>query len=104
MARRTFNRERNDATIDDPVGFFIKPGWQFDLTPLGKTALSFHYAQTDDLQAQGDEFTSWGLAAVQKIDKAGAELFAFYRQYELDRPGASFENIDLGGVGARVKF
>ena len=100
----TFNRETNDATIDDPVGFFIKPGWQLNLTPIGKTALSFHYGRTDDLQAQGDEFTSWGFAAVQFIDKAALELFAFYRQYELDRPGASFEDINLGGIGARVKF
>ena len=100
----TFNREANGATIDDPVGFFIKPGWQFDLTPLGKTALSFHYAQNDDHQAQGDEFTSWGFAGVQYIDKASMELFAFFRQYGLDRTGASFEDINLGGIGARVKF
>ena len=100
----TFDRETNDATIDDPVGFFIKPGWQLNLTPLGKTALSAHYAQTDDLQAQGDEFTSWGFAVVQNIDDVGTELFAFFRQYDLDRTGENFEEINLGGVGARIKF
>ena len=100
----TFDREADAATIADPVGFFIKPGYQLDLFPFGKTAVSGHYGLTDDLQAQGDEFTSWGFAAVQKIDIASTELFAFFRQYNLDRPGADFETIDLGGVGARVKF
>ncbi len=100
----TFNRETNSATIDDPVGFFVKPGWQADLTPFGKTAFSVHYGGTDDLQAQGDEFTSWGVAAVQNFDKVATELFVFFREYELERTGANFEEIDLGGVGARVKF
>ncbi len=72
--------------------------------PWGKTNVSVHYGQTDDFQAQGDEFTSWGFAAVQNIDDAGAELFAFFRQYDLDRTGENFEEINLGGVGARIKF
>ncbi len=100
----TFDREANGATIDDPVGYFIKPGWKLDLVPWGKTNVSVHYGTTDDLQAQGDEFTSWGGAVVQNVDAAGAELFAFFRQYELDRTGSSFEDLDLGGIGARIKF
>ncbi len=100
----TFDREASSATIDDPVGYFIKPGWKLGLVHWGETNVSFHYGRTDDLQAQGDEFTSWGAAVVQNIDKAGAELFAFYRQYDLDRTGSSFEEIDLGGIGGRVKF
>ena len=100
----TFDRKTNSATIDDPVGYFIKPGWKLDLVPWGKTNVSVHYGTNNDHQAQGDEFTSWGLAAVQNIDNAGTELFAFYRQYDLDRTGSNFEAIDLGGFGARIKF
>jgi hypothetical protein len=100
----TFDRLTSSATIDDPVGYFIKPGWKLGLVPWGKTNASFHYGRTDDLQVQGDEFTSWGAAVVQNIDKAATELFLFYRQYELDRTGSNFEEIDLGGIGGRVKF
>ncbi len=100
----TFHRKTNSATIDDPVGYFIKPGWKLKFVPWGKTNISFHYGGTNDLQAQDDEFTSWGFAAVQNIDKAGTELFGFFRQYELDRTGSNFESIDLGGAGARIKF
>ena len=92
------------SDVDDPVGYFIKPGWQFNLTPLGKTNVSFHYGRTDDMQEQGDEFESWGLAVVQNIDIAALELFAFYRRYSLDRDGEDFEDIDLAGFGGRVKF
>ncbi len=96
--------DRVATTIDDPVGWFVKPGWQLKLVPWGKTNVSFHVASTDDLQAQGDDFSSWGLAAVQNIDKAAAEVFAFYRQFDLDRTGSNFEEIDLGGIGVRMKF
>ncbi len=101
----TFDREAKTATkSDDPFGIFIKPGWQFKLTPLGKTAVSGHYARADDMQRDGDEFTSWGFAGVQHIDRAALELFAFFRQYDLDRPGTDFEAINIGVIGARVKF
>ncbi|MFQ6017062.1 MAG: porin [Kiloniellaceae bacterium] len=101
----TFDREAETATkSDDPFGIFIKPGWQLKLTPLGKTAVSGHYARADDMQRDGDEFTSWGFAAVQHIDRAALELFGFFRQYDLDRPGTDFEAINLAGFGARVKF
>ena len=101
----TFDRQAKTATLtEDPFGIFIKPGWQLKLTDLGKTAVSVHYARADDFQMDGDEFTSWGLATVQNIDRAALELFSFFRQYNLDRPGTDFEAIDLAGLGARVKF
>ncbi len=94
------------SDVDDPVGYFIKPGWQLNLTPFGKTAVSFHYGRTDDMQEQGDEFESWGFAIVQHVDRAALELFAFFRQYSLDRDGEEedFEDINIAGIGGRVKF
>ena len=91
------------TTLDDPWGFFVKPGWQLQLSRLGKTNFSGHFGQAEEFQALEDEFTSWGVAAVQNIDKVSTELFAFFRQYDLDRTGADFEPINLGGIGARVK-
>ncbi len=88
----------------DPVGIFVKPGFQFKANSLGKTAISAHYGRTDDMQVNGDEFQSFGFAVVQKIDAAALELFAFYRNYSLDRDGSDFEDINIGGIGARMKF
>ena len=101
----TEDREDTTATKSkDPWGIFIKPGFQFKATSLGKTAVSAHYGRTDDLQKNDDEFQSFGFAIVQNIDAAALELFAFYRNYSLDRPGSNFEDINIGGIGARMKF
>ena len=43
-------------------------------------------------------------AVAQSIDVVGTELFGFFRQYDLDRTGQNFEEINLGGIGARIKF
>ena len=45
-----------------------------------------------------------GFQFVQSISEFGTELYAGYRRYELERPGASFDDIDVVLAGARVKF
>jgi predicted porin len=92
------------AGVDDRFTFFVKPGWKFKMFPIGKTAISAHYAESHDFLAQDDEFSSWGFAVVQNIDKVATEVFAFFRQYDLDRTGTGFDDINLFGVGGRVKF
>ena len=62
------------------------------------------YGRTDDLAADGDEFETWGLFLVQHIDKIATELYVGYRNHELDRPGVSIDDIDVGVAGARIKF
>ncbi|MCH6578395.1 MAG: porin [Proteobacteria bacterium] len=37
-------QDRSGSSIDDPTNFYIKPGFQFKATSLGKTAISAHYA------------------------------------------------------------
>ncbi len=99
--------DREDTTTDkteDPWGIYVKPGWQLNLTSLGKTNVSAHYARAEDFQKNDDEFESFGFAIVQNIDAAALELFLFYRQYSLDRDAEDFEDINIAGLGGRVKF
>ena len=103
LAGATQDREDKASTIDDPVTFYIKPGFQFK-GPLGKTAISFGYGRTDDKDAQGDEAENIHVAVVQNIDAAALELFAFWEINMLDRDGTDFEDINMGGIGARMKF
>ena len=103
----TASQNREDVSpLEDPFSLFIKGGWQLKVVPIGKTNISVHYGRADDLVANDDEFTSWGLAVVQNIDKVATELFIFFRQYDLDRAagGGNFEKLNMGGVGGRVKF
>ena len=41
---------------------------------------------------------------VQNIDAAALELFAFWELNSLDRDDEDFEDINIGGFGARMKF
>ena len=104
----TTMRDDEITTRDDPVGFFVAPGWQFKANSLGKTNVAAFYAQSDDLGTSSapvdNDFDSFGFAIVQNIDAAAVELFIFFRQYALDSPGTDFDDINLGGFGARMKF
>jgi len=96
----------NNQTVgrNDEDFFFAKLGQQFKATGLGKTAISIDYSQANDQRVNNDSGTAVSLAAVQKIDKLGTELYAVLRQYDADIPNVSTENIMVGGFGARVKF
>ena len=58
----------------------------------------------DDPAATGDEFTSYGIFVVQKIDKIATELYLGVRNHELDRVGQNFDDIFAVLGGARIKF
>ena len=47
---------------------------------------------------------TYGAEFVQKITPWGTELYAGYRNYSLDRTGASFDDISGVLTGVRVKF
>ena len=104
VAAATQEREAKSSTIDDPVTFYVKPGFQFKATSLGKTAVTVSYGRHDDKDLQDDEYENISVAVVQNIDAAGLELFAFWEINTLDRPGKDFEDINIGGIGARMKF
>ena len=52
----------------------------------------------------GDEAQAYGVFAVQKYDKIGAELYLGARNHELERSGANFDDVLAVLVGGRVKF
>lgn len=92
-----------DGSTRDPVFWYAKVG--YILKGDGRsTALSIDYAAAEDVDTLGDEFTSYGVAVVQKFDKIGTEFYLGVRNHELDRVGENFDDIlaVLGGV--RIKF
>ena len=89
---------------NDPVMVYGKLGYQFAPFTIGTTALAVDYGANDDLAADGDEFSTWGVFAVQNIDKIATELYFGYRNHDLDRPGVAIDDIDTAVFGARVKF
>ncbi|MEL6683206.1 MAG: porin [Pseudomonadota bacterium] len=94
-----------DAGGDDVTFAYVKAGYQTDaLTSLGKTALAVDYAENENVLALDDQATSYGLLAVQKIDAVGTEVYLGVRNYELDVPGETFDDVTAVLAGARIKF
>jgi len=102
----TFSAGTQDAeTGDDPYNLWGKLGWQTQFCPLGKTSFAFDYGYSENLTADNDEGETFGLAVVQSLSDYGTELYVQYRQYSLDRDsGPDVDDINVGTVGARVKF
>jgi len=97
--------DERDAFGDDALFYYIKLGWQTKaLTPLGKTAFSIDFSENEDTFIDGDEATSYGIFAVQKIDRVGTEFYIGARNHEYDAPGRDFDDIFAFVTGARVKF
>jgi predicted porin len=84
--------------------WYAKLGQQLDLTSLGKTSLAIDYSESDDQNADGTEAMAYGFMAVQKISEIGAEIYGTVRQYDVDIPAVSTEEVTIGAAGARIKF
>jgi len=78
---------------------YVKVGWQFGSIH----AASVEYGLTKDLDLRGDKSKNYGLAYVIKPWNS-VELYAAARLYELDRSGASFDDINQIMAGTRIKF
>lgn len=90
--------------IGDASQYYLKVGIKRDWLDFGSTALSVDYADGSDFFAAGSESTSYGIAAVQKIDNKNLEIYATYRVYQFESAGIATDDIDVAALGARFKF
>ena len=89
----------------DPSNVYAKVGWRTDLTSYGKTSFGVDYAWSDNIEAENDDGNSFGIAAVQQFNDYGAELYAQFRNFSLDRDvEPNVEDLNVFTVGTRVKF
>jgi len=86
-------------TARDAETFYLKLGHKW-----GNNAVAVDYRTTDDLAALNDEYTGWGVGFVHNIPGPRVQLYAGYRNHDLDRPGVASEDVDVFNVGARVAF
>lgn len=81
-----------------------------DLLPWGYTAASVDAYSGDDFALDTDagitssSSQSWGLALVQKIDRANTELWLTWRRYDYADNAASYDDGQAIFGGARFKF
>ena len=83
---------------------YAKLGYQADWFTIGRTFLSIDFYDGSDFSADGSDSSSYALAAVQKVERYGVEIYAAFRSHEYDEAGTNFEDIDVFALGARWKF
>jgi predicted porin len=99
--------DKMPAGGDDPTFMYGKIGYQAKLFSVGSTACSFDYGVYENIKKQDAEEkgTGYGVQLVQKLSEYNTEIFAAYRNFELeDNTSADYEPISLALAGARIKF
>lgn len=90
---------------DSPYNLYGKLGWDTELLRFGPTGFGLDYAWNENLDEEGDQGQSLGIAAVQVLQGYGIELYTQFRWYTVDRDERPrFDDIFLGTLGTRVRF
>ena len=89
----------------DAQNFYTKVGWLRKFFSFGETAFGVDYTRSLNLPTGRDDGYSVGVAAVQQFEEYGTEIYLLYRLHSLDRDAdPSVHDINVGSIGARVKF
>ncbi|MGB5687201.1 MAG: hypothetical protein WBM35_15435 [Candidatus Electrothrix sp.] len=107
VAGGTRDLDKMPANGDDPTFMYGKIGYKAKLFSAGSTACSFDYGVFSHIENQDieEEGTAYGVQVVQKLSDYNTELYAAYRNIELeDNTGADYEPITLALAGVRLKF
>ncbi|WP_158968449.1 porin [Chachezhania sediminis] len=75
---------------------YAKLGYNADWLHAGTTALAVDYYRGNDFVTDGSESSSWGVGVSQWVADGNMQIYAGYRQFAYDQPGASF--LDATGV------
>ena len=94
----------NDSTRDAVNFWYGKLGYVSSIFPMGSSHFSIDLGTFDDGAATGDEGETYGAQFVQKISPWSTEIYAGYRNFELERTGLSLDDLDGAMTGVRVKF
>jgi cell division protein FtsB len=89
----------------DAENTYVKVGWLRRFFSFGETAFGVDYTRSLNLPTGRDDGYSVGVAAVQQFEEYGTEVYLLYRLHSLDRDAdPSVHDINVGSIGARVKF
>jgi predicted porin len=91
---------------DDPQNLYGKLAWDTSFWPdIGPTGFGIDYTQGDNVSGEGDEGKSYGIAALQQIERYGIDLYTQLRWYSLDSATeAGLKDIVVGTFGTKFTF
>ncbi len=112
----------NPEAPDSGDMWLVQAGIEKRWLPYGATTVYGEYGKYNDIflgldnggslnnggSLTGSEATRWGVGLVQRFDSAALDLYAVYQHWEADidttNGGLATEDMNLGIVGARIKF
>ena len=102
----TFSAGTKDTdNQSDPYNLWGKIGWLTSLNDFGSTAFGIDYGHSENIAADDYEGDAFGVAVVQNFDDYGTQVYFQFRNFSLDtKDDANVSDINVGTVGARVKF
>lgn len=83
------------GTTQDPRMFWGALGYRAKIFAVGGTNFAFTYQKTKDQAADSDEAEHLGVTILQNFDAIGANVGFKYVNYSLDRPGQTYDDIDV---------
>ena len=90
---------------DDPSNVYAKLAWDTEVWPLGPTGFGIDYTKGENISSDGADGTSYGIAAVQKIDRYNIDLYSQLRWYDLDAgTDPDLKDIVVGTFGTKFTF
>ena len=90
---------------DDPTNLYAKIGWDTEFWPLGPTGFGVDYTKGENISSEGAEGNSYGIAAVQRIEQYGIDLYSQLRWYSLDNASdPDLKDIVVGTFGTKFTF
>ena len=90
---------------DDAYNLYGKIGYDTEIWAIGPTGFGIDYTQGKNISGEGDEGTSYGIAAVQRIERYGVDLYTQLRSYSLDSATESdVKDIVVGTFGTKLTF
>lgn len=67
---------------DTPSNFYAKLGWDTEFWPIGATGFGIDYTSGKNIAGDGIGGDSYGIAAVQRIDRYGIDLYTQARWFD----------------------
>jgi hypothetical protein len=92
------------ASSADAEYWYAKLGYIAKIFSVGTTNFGIDYGTYDDFAQARDEAEQYSIGIVQNFDSVGSNVYLLAKNYSLDRPGTSFDDIKLIMGGVNVRF
>ncbi len=88
----------------DKLGVVVQGHFKRKFNELGSSTVVVEYDQKENMNTSGDVAKGFGVTLHQAIDAAAMEVWFKFSNYELEKEGTDFDDINIVTLGTRMKF